>query len=720
MVKDVICTVQEFGEKTGYDVVDIISSIEQFEGKNVKDLLEMVEYKALANVSIQEPLWEKLAAQMLLQKIVYEASKNRNSFIDSIKKLTEQGIYSPALLSQYTEEELRELQDYIRPERSQMFTYVGLKTLADRYLARDHERNFYELPQERFMIIAMELASVEKEKVYWAKKFYDVMSNLYLTVATPTLSNAGKTYSQLSSCFIDTVEDDLHNIYENNTTVARLSKNGGGVGVYLGKIRSEGSYIKKFKNISSGVLAWMKQINTTAVNVDQLGMRQGAICCYLDVWHRDIFSFLDAKTNAGDDRRKTHEIQIGVCVPDLFMKQVKERGDWWLFDPKETLDVMGYGLEDYWGEEFEKRYWECVNEPRLTLKRKVPAIEVMKRIMISALETGNPFIFFRDTVNRDNPNKHKGIIYCSNLCTEIAQNMSPTHIEQEYLEDDVIVVKKKVGDFVVCNLSSLNLPRAYDKLDKVIPIQMRMLDNVIELNKDRLEVLQAVKTNQKYRAVGLGTFGIHHLLALHKIKWESEEAVKFNEELYEEIAYQAIKASMELAKERGKYPAFEGSEWSTGEYISRKFGNSEKWRKLREEVKKNGVRNGYMIAIAPNSSTALIAGTTNGIDPVYDKLYFEEKKGIRVPVVVPNLSPDTFWYYKPAREIDQKWSIKMNAVRQKYIDQSISFNLYVKHDIKAKDLLNLYMMCWEKGLKTIYYVRSSSVTDIDECESCAS
>lgn len=688
--------------------------------------------EALANISESEPDWTFLAAHVFLEKIYYEASQNRNynqpgygDFYLLIETLTDLGIYSPLLLEHYSKEEIMELGNAIDPEKDKLFTYIGLRTLYDRYLAKDFYKRTFELPQERFMIIAMTLMINEhpSKRLHLVKEAYWALSHLYMTVATPTLANAGKSVGQLSSCFIDTVDDSLQGIYDSNTDIANVSKSGGGIGVYLGKIRSRGSDIRGFKGVSSGVIPWMKQLNNTAVSVDQLGQRKGAIAVYLDVWHKDIFAFLDAKLNNGDERLRTHDLFTGVCIPDLFMEQVEKRGDWYLFDPHEVRKVMGFSLEDYYDEEkgngsFREKYFECVNHPSLS-KEKVPAIEIMKRIMISQLETGTPFMFYRDEVNRKNANKHAGMIYCSNLCTEIAQNQSATTVEEQYVEDGKIVIVKKPGDFVVCNLSSINLARAVpdNVLERLIPIQVRMLDNVIDLNN--IPVLQAKLTNEKYRAIGLGTFGMHHLFALKEITWESDEAVQFVDQLYEKIAYLTIQSSMELAKEKGAYPLFKGSEWDTGRYFEIRGYTSKKWQELKEKVQAFGIRNSYLMAVAPNASTSIIAGSTASIDPIFQKVYSEEKKDYKIPVTVPDLNAKTTWYYKSAYLIDQTWSIKQNAVRQKHIDQSISFNFYVLNTIKAKELLELHLTAWKSGLKTTYYVRSTS-SDIYECESCAS
>ncbi|MBH0166319.1 ribonucleoside-diphosphate reductase subunit alpha [Fictibacillus sp. 7GRE50] len=689
--------------------------------------------EALNGLNAEEPQWTFVASQIYLKQLYEEVMINRaeaekrpyTNLYGLISKLVSLNIYDDTILSAYSKEELENAENMIDPTRDKLFTYIGLKTLADRYLAKGFNHEIYELPQERWMLIALFLMRDENptnrlqlvEEAYWA------LSNLYMTVATPTLANAGKSYGQLSSCFIDTIDDSLRGIFDSNTDAATVSKGGGGLGIYLGKIRARGSDIKGFKGNSSGVIPWMKQLNNTAVSVDQLGQRQGAIAVYLDIWHKDILEFLDAKLNNGDERMRTHDLFTGVCLPDLFMERVEKREDWYLFDPHEVRKIKGYSLEDFYDEtvgsgSFREKYADCVEDERLS-KKSIPAIEIMKRIMKSQLETGTPFMFYRDTVNRLNPNSHKGMVYASNLCTEIMQNMSATVVTSEEAEDGEIVIRKTPGDFVVCNLSSLSLAKVINDqvLKRVIDIQIRMLDNVIDLN--RIDVPQAELTNKKYRAVGVGTFGWHHLLAKEGIKWESEEAVSYADNLYEIINFHVINASCELAGEKGRYPAFSGSDWETGNYFSKRNYSSEEWSSLKKRVNIHGLRNGYLIAVAPNSSTSIIANSTPSVDPIFKKFYSEEKKNYKIPVTAPDLNADTTWFYKSAFLIDQTWSIEQNAARQRHVDQSISFNLYVNHNIKAKDLLHLHMLSFKKGLKTTYYTRSTSI-ELEGCESCES
>lgn len=706
-----------------------ITSKSEYKAPQITNLLIMT---ALEMTDMDEQEWQYVASYVYMRSLYKEASKNRvydaaqkyGDFYALLTTLTDAGVYSPKILEHYSKEEIREAASYIDVSRDKLFKYIGLRTLADRYLARDKEGRIFELPQERFLIIAMTLMANEPKdkRMHYVAEEYWALSNLYKTVATPTLANAGKSYGQLSSCFIDSVNDSLEGIFNSNTDVATLSKSGGGIGVYMGKVRSRGSSIRGVKGVSGGVVPWIKQLNNTAVSVDQLGQRQGAIAVYLDVWHKDIIPFLDLRLNNGDERLRAHDIFTGVCLPDLFMEAVEKREQWYLFDPHEVEAVMGYQLADCYDETrgdglFRERYYECIANDKLS-REAIPAIDIMKRIMRSQLETGVPFMFYRDEVNRMNPNKHAGMVYSSNLCTEIMQNMGATYMTEQYVKDGMIFTVRKPGDFVVCNLSSINLGRAVPAgvLERLIPMQVRALDAVIDQNT--IEVLQAQLTNAKYRAIGLGTFGWHHLLALKGIAWESDEAVKYADELYEQIAYLTIKASADLAVEKGEYPAFEGSDWQTGNYFADRGYTSDKWQAVSSQVAATGIRNGHLMAVAPNASTAIIAGSTASIDPIFKPEYSEEKKDYKIPVVVPDLSLANYALYKSAYEINQHASIAQNAARQRHIDQGVSFNIYVLNTVKAKDLLALHMDAWKSGLKSTYYTRSTS-SDVLDCESCS-
>lgn len=697
-----------------------------------RERLEMLIKAAVELTASEAPKWEFIAARFLMFQFqwdvkIHESTFGIHGFYDKISWLSEEGLYGTYILEGYSKSEIEEFETYIVEERNHLFNYSGLQLLLKRYVIRSHEGRGLETVQEMFLGIAMHLALKEQSgRKLWVKRFYDMLSTLKVTMATPTLSNARKPYHQLSSCFIDTVPDSLDGIYRSIDNFARVSKFGGGMGLYFGKVRAAGSDIRGFKGAAGGVIRWIKLANDTAVAVDQLGVRQGAVAVYLDVWHKDLPEFLAIRTNNGDDRMKAHDVFPAVCYPDLFWKMAKDHieGDWYLMCPHEILKVKGYALEDCYGKEWEEKYNDCVNDARIH-KRIVPIKEIIRMIIKSAVETGTPFTFNRDRVNEANPNAHKGMIYCSNLCTEIAQNMSAIESVEQRVEtvdgETVVVTVTKPGEFVVCNLASLSLGRIdvdnSEELCETVNSAVRALDNVIDLNF--FPVPYAKINNEAYRPVGLGVSGYHHLLAKKKIRWESEEHLKFVDEVFENINYAAVRASMETAREKGSYRYFEGSGWQIGTYFETRGYTSERWQKLSEDVEKYGMRNGYLMAVAPTSSTSMIAGTTAGLDPVMDRYFLEEKKNALVPRVAPDLSPETFWYYKSAHHMNQEWSVRAGGIRQRHIDQAQSMNLYITNDYTFRQVLKLYILAWECGVKTIYYIRSKSL-EVEECEVCSS
>ena len=681
-------------------------------------------------VSREAPKWEFIAARFLSWQIDQTVDARMEQldihcFYDKLRYLTNEGLYGAYILEHYTRAQIEELEAYLDPSRDQLFTYSGLDLLAQRYLILDHAHHLLEKTQEMFMGIAMHLSMEETQKVRRAKELYDVLSTLKVTMATPTMSNARKPFHQMSSCFIDTVPDSLSGIYRSIDSFAQVSKFGGGMGLYFGKVRASGSDIRGYKGAAGGVIRWIRLVNDTAVAVDQLGVRSGAAAVYLDAWHRDLLEFLQLRTNNGDERMKAHDIFPAICYPDLFYKLAKENlhAPWYLMCPHEIEQVKGYCLEDFYGEEWEKRYLDCVQDERIR-KRVLPIKEVIRLIIKSAVETGTPFAFNRDHVNRMNPNKHAGIIYCSNLCTEIAQNMSAMEeLESETIEIDgeaIVIERHKAGDFVVCNLASLILPNIdtedEEQLRQVIDITVRALDNVIDHNF--YPIPYAKITNQRCRAIGLGTSGYHHWLVRHGIAFESEEHLQAVDCLYERINYHALQASCALAKEKGRYRFFAGSDYDNGDYFRLRGYESEEWQQLADEIHTYGLRNAYLLAIAPTSSTSIIAGTSAAVDPIMNKFFMEEKKGMMITRVAPDLSPQTFWLYKNAHLIDQSWVVRAAGIRQRHIDQAQSVNLYITNEFTFKGLLNLYIQAWENGVKTIYYVRSKSL-EIEECESCS-
>lgn len=694
---------------------------------------------AVELTSQEAPRWEMIAGRLLDLSFTRDLAATRaalgiTSFSELVRHLTNEGLYGSYMLAAYSASELDEAARYMDPARDELFTYAGLDLLLRRYVIHGHDHTPLESPQEMFLGIALHLAMNERADVRltWVRRFYDMLSKLEVTMATPTMSNARKPDHQLSSCFIDTVPDSLVGIYRSIDNFAQVSKYGGGMGMYLGKVRATGGSIRGFEGVAGGVIRWIRVINDTAVAVDQLGMRQGAVAVYLDAWHRDLPEFLNLRTNNGDDRMKAHDVFPAVCYPDLFWRMAEESLDqqWHLMCPHDILTVKGYALEDSYGEEWERRYRDCVADPRIP-KRSILIKDLVRLILKSAVETGTPFAFMRDTVNRANPNGHEGIIYCSNLCTEIAQNTSEIReVSREVKTEDgdtVVVTTTRPGDFVVCNLASLSLGRLPVEDDaamgRVIETAVRALDNVIDLNFYALPYARI--TNHRYRSIGLGVSGYHHMLARRGLGWESEDHLRFVDEVFERINYHAIAASERLAEERGANGAFEGSDWQSGAYFEKRgyLGDgtalgAERWRGLAERVGKHGVRNAYLLAIAPTSSTSILSGTTPGIDPIMRKFFLEEKKGAMLPRVAPDLSPRTFWYYKPAHYLDQRWSVRAAGVRQRHIDQAQSMNLYITNDYTLRQVLDLYVEAWRQGVKTIYYVRSKSL-EVEECESCS-
>jgi len=731
---DVLHSVAREYRERSYSMVTLQEKFSSFTkpGMSQKDSIDALIKAAVELTTPEAPAWEMISARILSyrseKKITrLEEELGLKTFYRKVKYMTEEGLYGDYILQNYSEEEINEAATFIDPERNKLLNYSGLDLLLKRYVIKNYSGKVIERVQEMFLGIALHLAMPEKEdRLMWVRRIYDLLSKLEVTMATPTLSNSRKPSHQLSSCFIDTVPDSLDGIYRSLDNFSQVSKFGGGMGMYFGKVRATGGNIRGFKGVAGGVIRWMRLVNDTAVAVDQLGMRQGAVAVYLDVWHKDLPEFLQLRTNNGDDRMKAHDIFPAICYPDLFWKMAEEdmNQNWSLFCPNEIMRIKGYCLEDCYGEEWEHKYLDCVNDQRLS-RRVISIKDIVRLVLRSAVETGTPFTFNRDTVNRANPNAHKGMIYCSNLCTEIAQNMAPIETVSKEVEtkdgDTVVVTTTRPGEFVVCNLASLSLGRLpledEEKMKEKVATVVRALDNVINLNF--YPVPYAQLTNQRYRSIGLGISGYHHALAKRRIKWESEEHLEFMDKVFETINRAAILASSNLAKEKGSYQFFEGSDWQTGTYFDKRGYDSAEWQDVRKTVALQGMRNAYLLAVAPTSSTSIIAGTTAGLDPIMKRFFLEEKKGSMLPRVAPELSDETYWMYKSAYLINQKWSVRASGVRQRHIDQAQSMNLYITNDFTMRQILDLYLLAWKEGVKTIYYVRSKSL-EVEECESCSS
>lgn len=708
---------------------------------------------AMDKIDIDTPNWTFVAARLFLYDLYHRVS-NFTGY-KSLKEYFEQGENEGKIVKGLKEKfDLDLLDSKIDPSRDLQFNYLGIKTLYDRYLLKDKNNRPIELPQHMFMAIAMFLAQNEKEPNEWAIKFYDMISKFEVICATPTLANARTTRHQLSSCYVGSTPDNIEGIFDAYKEMALLSKYGGGIGWDFSRVRGLGSFIDGHKNAAGGVVPFLKIANDVAIAVDQLGTRKGAIATYLEVWHTDIGDFIDLRKNSGEERRRTHDLFPALWICDLFMKRVEENGLWTLFDPYQCSE-----LTELYGEAFEKRYIELENDPNI-LKDHINAKELWKKILTNYFESGLPFLCFKDNANRCNPNAHAGIIRSSNLCTEIFQNTNPNHyiveVEfedgsfAEFEEQDKVVtdtgIRKKAnkitsidslngkkvfitsrksqdGQTAVCNLASINLSKINTQKDieRVLPIAIRMLDNVIDLN---FYPNRKVKTtNALNRAIGLGVMGEAEMLATQKIHWGSQEHLNKIDEIMEMISYNAILASSNLALERGSYPQFKGSNWSKGIFpidLANKealnlvdrgglFGLVYNWQTLKDQVQKNGMRNGYLMAIAPTSSISILVGTTQTIEPVYRKKWSEENLSGLIPVVVPNLNLETWEYYTSAYDLDQQDIIKAAAIRQKWVDQGQSTNVFMKIDkVSGKVLHNIYTLAWKLGLKSTYYLRSES------------
>ncbi|MCA0975655.1 ribonucleoside-diphosphate reductase subunit alpha [Halomonas denitrificans] len=658
-------------------------------------------------------------------------------------RYVERGIEFEQLDPELANFDLERLGEALDHRRDNQFTYLGLQTLYDRYfLHRDNVR--YELPQVMFMRVAMGLALKETEREARAIEFYELLSSFDYMASTPTLFNAGTVRSQLSSCYLTTVSDDLESIYGAIRDNAMLSKWAGGLGNDWTPVRALGSYIKGTNGKSQGVVPFLKVVNDTAVAVNQGGKRKGAVCAYLETWHLDVEEFLELRKNTGDDRRRTHDMNTANWVPDLFMKRVFDDEQWTLFSPSSCPD-----LHDLYGVAFEKRYTEYEEMTRngqITLYKRVKAKDLWRKMLSMLFETGHPWITFKDACNLRSPQSHAGVVHSSNLCTEITLNTSADEI-------------------AVCNLGSINLANHIvegqleaSKLRKTVRTAVRMLDNVIDINY--YAVPQARQSNLKHRPVGLGLMGFQDALYAQGIAYASEQAITFADRSMELISYHAIEASSDLAAERGRYASFEGSLWSQGilpidsidrlkaergeRFIEVDTSQTQDWERLRSKVQQQGMRNSNVMAIAPTATISNICGVTQSIEPTYQNLFVKsnlsgeftvvnaymvsdlKQRGLWDEVMINDLKyydgsvqpidrvPDDLKAkYATAFEVEPKWLVEAAARRQKWIDQAQSLNLYIQ-GVSGKKLDVTYRMAWFRGLKTTYYLRALGATSVEK------
>ena len=785
--------------------LEVDSKLQFFNGITTEQIQETLVKTAVDKIDIDRPNWTFVAARGFLEDLYHKVGKTLNtkkgSSYSHIETYLNYGINKKRIVPELKEKfNLELINKHIVSERDYLFTYLGVKTLYDRYLLKNEEGEVFELPQYLFMAVSMflfqneetpesleyitkennvisnlykkaleagfitlEIPTTEELKAkyqgeelkkevrsIWAITIYDLVSQHIIMFATPTLSNARTFRNQLSSCYVNSVPDNIEGIFDNYKENALLSKFGGGIGSDWNSVRGMMGQIDGHKGAAGGIIPFLKIENDVAVAVDQIGTRRGAIAVYIEPWHSDLKDFLDLKKNSGEERRRTHDLFPALWINDLFMERVEKEEDWTLFNPEDVSD-----LTELYGEEFKKRYEEYEKDENIK-KRVFPAVEIWRQALTQYFETGNPFLLWKDSANKTNPNGHKGIIRSSNLCTEIYQNTNPnkylievtlengevlTYEEKDIVKTDsglekeakkitnldslngskVYFVGKKTieGETAVCNLASINLSKFKgneELLEFVARIGVRALDNVIDLNY--YPVKKAKDTNLKSRAVGLGVMGEAQLLAESKIHWGTEEHFSLIDSVMESISYGAINGSADLSKEKGAYPNFKGSNWSKGIMpIDLANGNakeltkrelSKDWKALRNKAKE-GLRNGYLMAIAPTSSISILTGTSQAIEPIYRKKWIEVNLSGEIPVTAPNLSADTWEYYTTAYDLDQHILIKAGAIRQKWIDQGQSLNIFMRLDkVSGKYLDSIYKTAWKYGLKSTYYLRSES------------
>lgn len=709
--------------------------IEEIKTEDIEKLLVKT---CIDLVTVENIAWQHIAARILLGGLYKQATYNRNIKLsevytpESYKALfdeyIEKGLYYKKFYDYYSEADILEAGKYLSLETDESYEYTTIVSCGKRYLLNPN-KVVKELPQEMYMSIALFLAIPEpaETRLAFALKIYEHCSKQRISLPTPTLLNSRTNFHQLSSCFKINVDDDLRGIYHAVENMAQISKYGGGVGVYLGNIRSRGARIRNVKGASGGVNPWIKVINDTAVAVNQLGARLGAISVTLDMWHADIYDFLDLQTETGDIRAKAFDVFPAVSVPDIFMKRVESDGDWTLFDPYEIGKIYGKKLQDTFSEEFEAFYLEAEKDERLEMRRVIKAKDLFKKFLKTTVETGMPYVFYRDTVNRLNPNKHAGNIYSTQLCTEICQNTSTTKYIEETLEDGKIVIRYEPGDLVVCNLASINVAAVHEPkvIADVFPVVMRILDNVITLNY--YPIKEAERTSTRYRSVGLGYLGLAEYLAVRQLAYDSPEARAEVDRLFERYTYHTYRASIDIAKERGTYELYPGSEYSKGRLLGHDESwftqNSpfpDEWRQLFGDMKQHGVRFAYNTAPAPNTSTAGMVGTTAALLPIYKRYFVETNLSAPTLRVAPKLSKENFWFYKEYTNMDMIDVIDMIGTIYKWVDQSISFEWMIDPSkVSPAQLYSYYLKAWQDGIKTVYYVRSLSGEVNDDCVSCS-
>jgi len=715
------------------NMVELESYIDSIYQENIttKKIQESLINQAVVMTSFEESDWTYVAGRLLMMETEREVFHKRGfsygEFYRTVKNLTENGIYDNRL-QEYTEDEIKELEKAIDTSRDMMYDYAGANMFVNRYLLK-YRGNIYELPQEVFMCIAMLLAINEEDRVLVAKRFYNALSLKKISLATPILANLRIPKGNLSSCFITAMDDNIESIFYNIDTIAKISKSGGGVGLNVSRIRAKDSMVNGYYNASGGVVPWIKIVNDTAVAVNQQGRRAGAVTVALDSWHLDIELFLELQTENGDQRGKAYDIYPQVVLSDLFMERVENDLEWTLVDPYEVRRKYGVELCELYGRKFEEIYNSLEKDDSLELKKVIKARELFKEIMKVQIETGMPYIFFKDRANLMNHNSHKGMIGNGNLCMESFSNFSPSRDFTEKVVEENGVRNVKLGEVHTCNLVSLNLAEIMrEELENIVDTAVRMLDNTIDLTKTPIK--ESDRHNAAYRTIGVGTMGLADYLAREFMIYD--EAINDIDELFEEIALYSIKSSALLAKNRGQYPMFKGSMWDKGLFfqknkdwymINSKYGD--KWNEVFELVAKYGMRNGELTAIAPNTSTSLLMGATASVNPTFSRFYIEKNQKGAVPRVVKYLK-DRAWFYPEFKNVNPQTYVKIMSRIGKWTTQGVSMELIfdLNKNIRAKDIYNTFMTAWKNGCKSVYYIRTiqkntNIMNEKEECESCS-
>ncbi len=742
------------------------AACEGLEDCSVDDLLEEVMKSVYDDISVaeiyramilaartrieQDPSYDTVAARLLRMVIANESLGSSPFDADELDRLYHNqfehyvidGIVAERLTPELRQYDLTRIAEALKPERDYLFRYPGLQAVYDRYLLHIDGRRI-EMPQYFWMRVAMGLAINEENREERAIEFYDILSTMRFTSATPTLFNSATNHPQLSSCYLSTVSDDLEHIFKCVSDNARLSKWAGGLGNDWTSIRATNAHIKGTNGRSQGVIPFLKVVNDTAVAVNQGGKRKGAVCSYLESWHMDIEEFMELRKNTGDDRRRTHDMHTANWIPDVFMKRVQQNQNWTLFSPDEVPD-----LHDLYGKAFEERYLEyeqMAATGRIRMSRTVPAVELWRKMLTRLFETGHPWITFKDPSNIRSPQDHTGVVHSSNLCTEILLNTSPE-------------------ETAVCNLGSVNLPAHIvdgqldlKMLETTVRTAMRMLDNVIDINF--YPTAEARTSNQRHRPVGLGLMGFQDALAKLNYSYASEQAVEFADRSMEAISWFAIMASSELAAERGTYGSYAGSKWDRGllpidtiDLLEQERGvpmdldrsSTLDWDAVRKSIAEHGMRNSNCMAIAPTATISTIIGVSQSIEPIYKHLYVKsnlsgEFTHVNTSLVselkerglwdsdmlealkyydgtlseIERIPADIRARYLTSFEVDAKWLIECASRRQKWIDMGQSLNLYMCEP-SGRKLHDMHFMAWNKGLKTTYYLRTLAATQIEK------